>query len=254
MNLPAILRRRLSIALLGAALLSVAACGADPTPTPTPAPTATPTPELTWEGLASSAGGKLTAMTSAKFSMIDENESGALFFNMEVKGMEAEVGSSPDRVRMLVNAVEPGLGFVTIEMIAVGQEAYMKFSADAPWAPLPIDQVPFNFYGLGETMGALVSNIDNGAIAGRETVDGAQTIRVDGELLSDDLSGLITSSGSGHPLTVVLWLNESDHTLRQLRVTGKIFDDDAPETQRLIGLEGYNVPVDIQLPDTAAGS
>ncbi|MCE2469086.1 MAG: LppX_LprAFG lipoprotein [Dehalococcoidia bacterium] len=253
MNLPAILRRRLSIALLGAALLSVAACGADPTPTPTPAPTATPTPELTWEDLASSAGGKLTAMTSAKFSMIDENESGALFFNMEFKGMEAEIGSSPDSVRMLVNAVAP-LGFVTIEMIAVGQEAYMKFSADAPWAPLPIDQVPFNFYGLGDTMGALVSNIDNGAIARRETVDGAQTIRVDGDLRSDDLSGLITSSSLGHSLTVVLWLNESDHTLRQLRITGRIFDDDAPETQRLIGLGDYNVPVDIQLPDTAAGS
>lgn len=251
MNLPASLRRRLSIALLGVALLSAAACGADPTPTP--APTATPTPALTWDGLASSVGVKLTAMASAKFTMIDENESGAPFFNMEFKGMEAEVGSSPDSMRMLVDVVAP-LGFVTIEMVAIGQDAYMKFSEDAPWAPLPINQVPFNFYGLGATMSALVANIENGAITGRETVDGAPTIRAEGDLTSDDLSGLITSASPGHPLSVVLWINEGHHTLRQLRVTGRIFDDDAPETQRLIGLGDYNAPVNIQLPDVADGS
>ncbi len=253
MNLPVTLRRRLSIALLGAALLSAAACGADPTPTPTPAPTPTPTPALTWESLASSAGDKLAAMTSAKFTLVDESESGAPFFNMEFKDLEAEIDSSPESVRMLVNAVAPGLGFITVEMVAIEQQAFMKFSADAPWAPLPIDQVPFNFYGLGATMGALLSNIENGAITGRETVDGASTIRAEGELTSDDLSGLVTSSNPGHALNVVLWVNESDHVLRQLRLTGRIFDDDAPETQRFIGID-YNVPVDIQVPDDAAGS
>ena len=36
-----------------------------------------------------------------------------------------------------MDVVAPGFGFVEIEMLAVGDQAYMKFSKDAPWAPLP---------------------------------------------------------------------------------------------------------------------
>ena len=28
----------------------------------------------------------------------------------------------------------------------------MKFAKDAPWVPLPLDLVPFNFAGLGPTL------------------------------------------------------------------------------------------------------
>ena len=90
-------------------------------------------------------------MSTAKFSMIDETESGAKFFETTFKSMEAEV-KAPDSFRMLVDVVAPGFGFVEIEMLAVGDQAYLKFSEDAPWVPLPLDQVPFNFAGLGTTL------------------------------------------------------------------------------------------------------
>ena len=96
----------------------------------------------------SKAGEKMAAMKSAKFGMIDETETGAKFFDTTFKSMEAEV-KAPDSFRMLVDVVAPAFGFVEIEMLAVGDQAFMKFSEDAPWAPLPLDQVPFNFGGLG---------------------------------------------------------------------------------------------------------
>ena len=201
----------------------------------------------------SSAGSKLAAMTSAKFSMIDETESGAPFFNTTFKSMKAEV-ESPDSVRMLVDVVVPGLGFATIEIVAIGEEAYMKFFQGAPWAPLPIDQAPFNFKELGITLSELLPKMKNASLLGRETIGGAQTIRIDGEMVSEDLSNLITSTGPGHAIALTLWINEADHILRQLRITGRLFDDDEPQTQRLIGIEGYNAPVDIRLPELAAGS
>ena len=71
--------------------------------------------------------------------------------------MEAEV-QPPNSFRMVADVVAPGLGFVEIEMIAVGDQAYMKLSKDAPWAPLPLDQVPFNFAGLGTTFARLASH------------------------------------------------------------------------------------------------
>ena len=250
--------RRLSFTVLVMGLLLLAAaCGSGPTPTvaptltPTVAPTPTPKPELSLDDLLSRVGGILATMSSIRFQMIDEMESGSKFFGTTLKNLDGEV-RTPDGVRMLVDVEAPGFGFVEIEILAVGEQAYMKFSRDAPWLPMSIDQVPFNFGGIGVTLSELLPIIKNAAITGRESVGGAQTIRIDGNIVSEEFSDLVTSVDSGHAITLTLWVDEVEHTLRQFRIAGKLFDDDAPETSRLLIIKGINVPVDIQLPDIAS--
>ena len=256
MNLSQTLLRGLSItALVVAFLFLVAACGGESTPTATP-PTATPAPVLS--DVLTNAGEKMAAMSSAKFSMVDEKESGAKFFETTFKSLEAEV-KAPDSFRMLVEVVSPAFGFVEIEMMAVGEQALMKFSKDAPWAPLPLDQVPFNFSGLGMTFRDVIHMIrdGDGAITGSESVLGAQAIRVEGTVQSEQLSNLITLDDvdSGHTVTLTLWIDEAEHFLRQLRIAGQLYDDDGPETTRLVTIDGINVPVEItnELPDLGSG-
>ena len=269
MDLSKILSRKLSITGLVMGLLFVtAACGADPTPTvaPTPTPTVVPTatpavvptptptiaptsnPDTSLNDLLSSAGAKLAAISTVKFQMIDELESGAKFFGMTLKNVEGEV-RSPDRFRMVVAVETPNFGFVEIEMLAVGDQAFMKFSEDAPWAPMPLDQVPFNFGGIGVALSELLLSLEDPSIAGRESIGDAGTVRVDGNIVSQDLSGLITSVDPGHAVTLTFWIDETEHTMRQLRIDGKIYNDDEPGTKRLVSIMDVNVPVDIQLPD-----
>ena len=226
----------------------------EPTPTPTPAPTATSVPTA-----APQAGDFLAAlatnianMSTAKFSMIDETETGALFFGTTFKSMEAVV-ETPNSLRMMVDVVAPGFGFVEIEIIKVGDQAVMKFSKDAPWIPLSPEQVPFDFAGLGIVFGNLPETIEDVAMTGRESVWGAQSIRVEGVVPSDALTDLITSADPGNSVTLTMWIDESEFILRQLRIAGQIYNDDAPETTRLITLEDINVPVDIELPDISSG-
>ena len=247
MNLSNKLLRRLPIAAMAmACLLLAAACGSEPTVEPKP----TPEPELTFDELLASAGEKLAAMSTAKFQMVDEMQSGAKFFGLTLKTVEGDI-RSPDSARMLVDAEAPAMGFVVIEILAVGEQAFMKFSKDAPWLPLPIEQVPFKFGGIGVTLSEVLSVMKDAAIVGRESVGGAQTIRIDGNVLSEDMSDLITSVDPGHAITLSYWFDEVDHTLRQLRIDGQLFDDDAPGTSRLVNMD-IDVPVDIQLPDTAS--
>ncbi len=223
-------------------LLLATACEAEPTPKP----------EMSVDDLLSSVSEELAVMSSAKFQMIDELESGTQFLGMTLKRVEGEV-TDPASVRMLVDVVHPALGFLELEIVAVEDLALIKFSKDASWRPLPLEEVPFNFGGLGVTLSELAPVVRDAVITGRESVGGAQTIRVDGSLLSEELSNLITSADSGHAITLTLWIDEVDHTLRQLRIAGQIWDDDAPETTRLLIIRGINVPVDIQLPDIASG-
>ena len=247
MDLSEIARRTVLIAALVMGLVVLAAaCESEPVPAPSP----TPEPELSLDELLQSAGDKLAAITTAKFTMIDEMESGAQFFGTDLKTVNGEI-RSPDGARMLVDVESAAFGFVQIEIVAVEEQAYMKFSKDAPWLPLPLDDVPFNFGGIGVILSALLPIMEDAAIVGRESVGEFQTLRVDGNVMSEDMSGLITSVDSGHALTLSYWFDEADHTLRQLRIDGQLFNDDAPETSRLVNMD-INVPVDIQLPDIAS--
>ena len=186
--------------------------------------------------------------------MVDETESGAQFFTMTLKDLEAEI-KAPDRFRMTVNAESTAFGFSELEMLAVGDEAVMKFAKDAPWVPLPIDLVPFNFAGLGPTLRDVlyVLRDGDGFISGKESVTGAPTTRVQGTILSEQLSDLITSVDPGHQVTLTFWIDDANHVLRQMRIAGQIFDDDGPETTRLMTILGMDVPVEIELPEVVSG-
>lgn len=234
------------VALAMASLLLVTACGSDPAPT-----TTEPEPELSLEEVLARTGENLASFSTATFQMIDENETGAKFFGSTLKNVDGEV-ESPDSARIVVEVESPAMGFAEIEIVAVGDVAFMKFSAGAPWSPLPLDQVPFNFVGLGVTLSNLLPLVQDAAITATESVGGGPALRVDGTLMSEDLTTLITSADTGHPIDLSLWIGESDHTLRQIRISGQIFDDDGEGTSRLIILSDYDTPVDIQLPDTSS--
>ena len=227
---------------------------ATPEPTSTPAPTATPAPTPAPEAgdFLAAVAANIAGMSSATFSMADETETGALFFGTTFKSMEAVV-ETPSNFRMLVDVVAPGFGFVEIEIIKVGEQAVMKLSKDAPWIPMPPEQVPFNFAGLAIVFGNLPSNVQSVALKGTETLQGRETVLVEAVVPSEALTDLITSADPGNEVTITMWIDESEFELRQMRLAGQIYNDDAPETTRLITLEDINVPVEIELPDVASG-
>ena len=245
------LRRGLAVAVSMAAFLFLSVACAEEAAGPPPAPPS-PTPVLS--DLLTGVGEMAAVLSSAKVRMVDETESGAPFFTMTLKSMEAEI-KAPDRFRMIVNAESNAFGFSELEMLAVGDEAVMKFAKDAPWVTLPLDLVPFNFAGLGPTLRDLLFVIrdGDGQITGRETVTGSLTTRVRGTVLSEQLSDLITSVDPGHKVTLTFWIGDDNRTLRQMRITGQIFDDDGEETTRLLTILGMDVPVEIELPEIVSG-
>lgn len=224
------------------------------TPTATPAPTATqaPTPAPEVEDFLIGVAANIAVLSSVKFGMVDETETGALFFGTTFKSMEAVV-ETPNNFRMTVDVVAPGFGFVEIEIIKVGDEAVMKFSEDAPWVPLPPEQVPFNFAGLAIVFGNLPNTVQGVDMKGVETLHGEEAVLLEVIVPSDALKELITSADPGNEITLTMWVEESEMVLRQLRIAGQIYDDDAPETTRLITLDDINLPVDIELPDVPSG-
>ena len=243
--------RGLSIAvLMAASLFLAAACAESQHLLPLLSPLSTAA--LSVEDFLTAVGANIGAMQTAKFSMIDETGTGALFFGTTFKSMEAAL-EAPDGLRMLVEVEAPGFGFLEIEIIKVQEQAFIKLSQGAPWSTLPLDQLPFNFSGLGMVFASLPATVQNVAITGQETVQGAQTLRVEGVIDSEALLPLITTADPGNEITLTLWIDETEFVLRQVRLAGQIYNNDAPETTRLLTIEDINLPVDIELPDIASG-
>lgn len=234
------IRRGLAVTVVALALplLVAAGCGA---------PTPTPEPELTLEELLERTSEHLLSFETARFQMIDEMESGTKFFGQTLKSVDGKV-QAPDKTDLTVDVESPALGFVQIGIIAVGDSAMMQFASGAPWTALPLEQVPFNFIGLGKTLSDLLPKIQNIESAGRETVNDIETIRIEGDLVSEDLANLITSADPGYPIELSVWVGAEDQSVRQIRIVGNVFNDDGAGTSRLIILSEYDEPVDIQLP------
>lgn len=251
MTLPRMMRPGMAAVILLMGLLTLTgACGSGPDSDDAIDTGAAREPEISVDELMASAGEKLAAVSTVKFDLTDEKESGGKFFGMTLKSLEAEV-KSPDGFRMFVNVENPSFGFVVIEMTALGEDSFIKFSADAPWLPLPPEEVPFNFAEMGPVLSRALPEVENTEITGRESVGGVESIRVQGDAVSEALADLITSVDPGHPISLLFWFNEADHNLVRLQILGKIFDDDAPETSRVITISEINHPVEITLPETA---
>ena len=114
--------------------------------------------------------------------------------------------------------------------------------------------MPFNFISIGTTLSGILSGMTDAAITGREDVDGTAAIVVRGGVTSDAMAVLITGADPGNAITLTLWIDEAEQELLRMRFAGQLYNDDAPETTRLLIISGIDVPVDIQLPDIASGS
>ena len=229
-------------AILTLVVLS-AGCGEEPAPTTT---TTVSIDTMAVDDVLAAVGENVAAWSTAKFSLVDETESGAPFFGTTFQRMDAQV-QTPNDFQMLVDVVAPAFGFVKVEVIKVGDEAVMKLFEGAPWSPMAPDEVPFNFGGLGTILAALPEAMVEAAVGGRETLQGVSTVRLEGEVPSETLAPLITSADSGHTVGLTLWIDD-DFGLRQVRIAGRLYDEDAPETIRLLTINEVNIPVDIELP------
>lgn len=223
------------------------------TATPAPAATATATPEPPSDSavseLLAGLGENLASMLTARLKFVDVEESGAEFLGFSFKSMAVEI-EAPSTSRMVVEVDAPFIGTTEIEIVVVEDQAYVKLPPGGSWTTIPVGQLPFNLGGLGGSLAEMLPWVQSAAvIAGQETVMGVETVRVETRVASDDLSAIVPAVELGYDVGLTLWVDIAELQLRQIRIDGQLFGDDAPETQRLLTFEAVNVAVDIQIPD-----
>ena len=229
-------------------LAAVAACGQESIPTATTEPTAEPVPEETAEDILLRAVQQLLLLESTAFTLEQLTGTTKLFTGLEMtkaSGMVEVPGKA--QVKIEAETTSPR-SYVEVEVITIGEDAYMTDLLSGKWLQVPPEILPFSLHNIAATLADIVGNVQTPELVGIELLDGVETYRISGAVKSQDLSGIVPGAGTDFDVGVELWLDHPQALLRQAVITGKVVASDVPEAVRRLTLEDINAPVDITPP------
>ena len=236
----------LTVALLMVGLL--AACGIDrTTQTPEDEREVDPGPVL------EQAVTQLLALESASFSLNHLKGSTALVPGVSMTKVSGEI-SIPDRFSVTVEAQsEFPKSYLEISIVRIEDTAYMTSIFGGGWNQISPDSLPFNLFGLGQTLAGIMDAMQAPQVLGEERLNGIDTLYIGGAIDSQDLAQLVPGAGEGFPVGLELWLDQSQGLLQKVLIVGRVVPMDDTDTVRELTLRDINQPVNIEVPGDVSG-
>ena len=220
-------------------LLSIStACGSAPTPTPDL--------NLVPETMLEQAISRLDRLSYASFLLDQPEGTTELLPGLEMSRVYGVV-ANPDRFRFTVEAQVSGT-YVETDMVVIADQAYMTNFFTGKWEEVGMELLPVNFANLGETLSDILGSIESPSLVGAESIEERPVYLVQGQVLSDDLSGLVPNATPGFDVTLELWLDQSTSMLLQVVIAGQVVSTDLVRAVRVLSLDDIDVPVEITPP------
>ncbi|MCH8350397.1 MAG: LppX_LprAFG lipoprotein [Chloroflexi bacterium] len=225
----------------------VLATGCSPAPTSTPTPT--PLPLVDPAAVLQRAVAQVLALKSVAFTLEHQIGTTMLFPGLEMSKASGVV-DIPEKFSLKVEAeLEFPRSYVEINIVTIGDQAYMTDFVTGQWREVPLDALPVSLGGLGRTLADIIEAVEAPQLAGAEQLRGRDAWRVTGRVRSQDLAGLVPGAAEDLEVALELWLDQGDGLLLQALITGPVLPTDVPEAVRLLVLDQFNVPVNITPPE-----
>ena len=233
----------MKLALPFAALLLIfaAACGSgDETPTPPPRP---PTEIL------NQSAQDLLGLTSLSFTLA--NESGNIPLMTGVVANEiAGVVSMPDEVSVKIKGeVDVFRAYLELSVVRKEGTYYLTDPLTGEWRIVDQSAVPFDLTNVGINVGKIMQAMTDEAYA--EGGVGTDSWRITGNVLSQEISGIIFNAGQDYDVDLEVSIRNIDGVGLmpvEARIQGRVVDTDAENYVRILTLGDFNEPVTIEKP------
>lgn len=222
-----------------------------PPPTPTPVPTPTPTPPPDPRAILARAGDQLRSERYLEFVLEHPTGGTPLATGLDLVGAEG-VAILPDRFRLALDMEASGT-VLKLEVIVVGERAFMTNLFSGAWESVPKEQIPFRFDFLTESMTSLLTDVDDPILLEDGKLEGLPAYVIRGKGPTTALAKLIPGALPDSYLPVELWIDRADGGLRQVRLTGPLVMDDLPDTVRLVRLRALDNASEIEAPEFGTG-
>lgn len=221
-----------------------------PGPTATPLPTPTPTPPPDPLAILARASERLLAEEFLGFTLGHPVGNTPLATGLVLARAEG-AAQLPDRFRLFLDVEASGTVF-QLEVIVVKDAAYMTNLFSGAWEPTSVEQIPFRFDFVTQSLTYLLTDLREPALVGIEEIDGRQAYHISGMGPTNALAPLIPGTIPDAELAVDIWVNRDDMRLRRVRLAGPLVTNDLPDTVRQLDLQIPESPPEIEAPETAS--
>ena len=225
------------IALAAASILAVGlvACGGDELDVDTS--------DVDVEVLLAEAADRMDAVNSFRFELEHENGTATIVRGLQMVRAEGDVDGS-DRMRLLVEAKVGPLN-ANLEIIVLPGEGWITNPLTGRWEREDIDVTAFFDPASGVT--GLMRSLEGAEVTGAETIDGAETYRVEADVASE-LMTLFGDARSGETIHLTAWIGIEDPLVYRVEAVGGIVSGEPDDLVRRLTLTDFDESFDIQAP------
>ena len=197
--------------------------------------------------IAAAAATAMSDVESLHFN-VDMGESGlTILSGMTAAGIEGD-SVRPDRVQAEIRVVFGGMS-VTLDYRAIGDAQYVTSPLDRKaWQSLPGQPLAKSLLNPSDGVAIILSGLTDIELAGTESADGVESHHLTARIPNAEVAVFLGSAPQDGVTDVELWIGVEDSLVRKLVLKGPSLQGDPPETERIIELSRYGVPVDIVAP------
>jgi hypothetical protein len=222
-------------------------------------PAAAQTPEATGDASAmlTSAAQTMTELQSFHFVLTTVNGTTQFYEGLELSQLEGDV-VRPDRFRASAK-VHIVIADVDVKLISVGGRVWITDPTSGGDRYIDVGDMgasgfdPVVLLNPDRWILPAVDAVNDPVVAGQETINGADSTRIDGTI---DLKSTLKMNGTEAPgwiisipdsMPVSIWIDDENRIVR-IRVTGPILQTEAKDLIRQIDFSNFNEPIEIEAP------
>lgn len=229
------------LALVLVALPLAAACGGDGEEAG-PTPASLPPPEEILPKVVERVG----ALKSFHFRLEHEGGLSPIPLGLKLKTADGDV-IVPDRMQAELEA-EAGGALVRVEVIGIGEEGWITNPFSREWQPLPKGTTISAIFDPAAGINAIAGSLQEVSVVSVEKVGGHETYLLEGQVDSGVLEAAAPIAEPGLTVTVKVWVDIEDYTIRQVRLEGPFAPEEPAAIVRILFLSKFDEPISIEPP------
>ena len=155
---------------------------------------------------------------------------------------------SPDKLQATITGTYSDMA-IEISLVTVGEQTYMTNPISGAWEPAPAAFQVLNVFDPGTGVGAIIKGLADVTDLGNEKLGKTSCYHLSGNVLSESLAPLTGTTATGVKIATEVWISQKTLLVQQVKLNGKITDNEQDGITRILTFTNYNKEIDIKLPE-----
>lgn len=189
---------------------------------------------------------RIDAMKTFHFRLEHENGASKIPLDLMLDTAEGDV-VLPDRLYAKLEA-KAGTQPVRVEVIGIGDDGWITNPFNREWQRLPSGTTIKDVFDPAQGVRAVATSMEGAKVTGEEEIDGADCYRVEGTVTSDVMEAAAPIAEPGLTITVRVWVDKEDSSIRRIRLEGRMAPDEPENIVRKLELSEFDESVEVTPP------